>query len=146
MSEQFGPLTDEDRAWARKGAVPCLHGGRQHSLACGDGRACVAAYVQLLEAEGAESVTEARMLRKALRKARGVLGEVGVLTVTDAQRLVVGVIEAALAPGGKRRRRGPSRVGCRLTGDVCAEHDLPKFCPHGCWKAAAHDCRDPERV
>jgi len=143
---KFGPLTDKDRAWARKGDVPCLHGSRQHSLACGDGQNCVAAYVQLLEAEGAGSVAEARTLRKALRKVRGVLGEVGVLTVTEAQRIIVGIVNVALAPTDGKRKRGLNRVGCRLTGDVCAEHDLPKFCRHGCWKATAHDCQDSEQA
>lgn len=42
-----------------------------------------------------------------------------------------------------KRKRNRNRVGCRLTGDVCAEHDLPKFCPHGCWRATAHDCTEP---
>lgn len=106
--------------------------------------AAIAAHAGRLLDRAKQAETEAAALRTAMSKIRAVLGEVGVLTVTEAQRTVAAIVDAALAvpsaraPGSKR---GPNRVGCRVTGDVCAEHDAPLVCRHGCGRAVQHACR-----
>lgn len=93
---------------------------------------------------------EAAALRKAMSKIRDVLGKVGALSLPEVQRAVLGIVASALASSARlpRPKRGPNRVGCRVSGDVCAEHDSPLECRHGCDEAVAHACQsmgDPRR-
>ncbi len=41
-----------------------------------------------------------------------------------------------------RRYRPPNRWGCKPTGDVCVQHDIPLECRHGCKHAEYHECAD----
>ena len=35
-----------------------------------------------------------------------------------------------------------NKYGCKLSEDVCLEHDEPLTCPHGCTQARVHVCKD----
>lgn len=76
--------------------------------------AAIAAHAGRLLDRAKQAETEAAALRTAMSKIRAVLGEVGVLTVTEAQRTVAAIVDAALAVpsarAGVQARPEPRRL------------------------------------